>query len=160
MYVIMILRSLKRRNKKYKLEEIKDERIAYMRIVGPYGMENKMLMEDLKKWAINNNVFNDSTIYGIAWDGPNVEPSKCRYDVCIVINNDMVLDNSVIDGKLEGGKYAIFEINHITESIQEFWNQIPQILSILNYDFNKPILERYQEKLINNNKCEFCIPLK
>lgn len=144
---------------KYKLEEIKDERIAYMRVIGPYGIKNKILMEDLKKWAIKNNIFKNSTIYGIAWDGPNVEPSKCRYDVCIIINDNMVLDDSVIDGKLEGGKYAIFRIDHTIEAIQEFWNQISQILSNLNYDFNKPILERYQEKLININKCEFCIPL-
>ncbi|MFR8104514.1 MAG: GyrI-like domain-containing protein [Clostridia bacterium] len=147
---------------KYTIEEIVPQKIAYMRRTGPYGVENQKLMQELKKWAMNKNIFKNSVIYGIAQDGTDTPPEKCRYDVCIVVEDESILDNNVMIGKLQGGKYAIFTINHTAEDVQEFWQSAFEILKENNiqYDFSKPILERYKENLVNNGKCEFCVPLE
>lgn len=147
---------------KYTIEEIVPQKIAYMRRTGSYGVENLKLMQELKKWAMNKNIFKNSTIYGIAQDGADTPPEKCRYDVCIVVEDESILDNNVMIGKLQGGKYAIFTINHTAEDVQEFWQSAFEILKENNiqYDFSKPILERYKENLVNNGKCEFCVPLE
>ena len=75
---------------KINIEEIPESRIAYFRNVGEYGeKQNKELMESFKKWAQTNDVFDNSTILGIPQDNPQVTPKEeCRYDVCVVINND------------------------------------------------------------------------
>ena len=147
---------------RYTIEEIVPQKIAYMRRTGSYGVENLKLMQELKKWAMNKNIFRNSTIYGIAQDGTDTSPEKCRYDVCIVVEDESILDNNVMIGKLQGGKYAIFTINHTAEDVQEFWQSAFEILKENNiqYDCSKPILERYKENLVNNGKCEFCVPLE
>ena len=51
------------------IEEFKDIKIAYMRRVGKYGLENKQLMETFKAYLKNKNLFNEeTTILGIALD--------------------------------------------------------------------------------------------
>ena len=53
------------------IEEFKDIKIAYMRRVGKYGLENKQLMETFKAYLKNKNLFNEeTTILGIALDNP------------------------------------------------------------------------------------------
>lgn len=107
---------------KYTIEEIVPQKIAYMRRTGPYGVENQKLMQELKKWAMNKNIFKNSIIYGIAQDGTETPPEKCRYDVCIVVEDESILDSNVMVGKLQGGKYATFTINHTAEDVQNFGN--------------------------------------
>ncbi|MFR5682785.1 MAG: GyrI-like domain-containing protein [Clostridia bacterium] len=81
--------------------------------------------------------------------------------MCIVVEDESILDSNVMVGKLQGGKYATFTINHTAEDVQKFWQSVFKILKENNiqYDLSKPILERYKENLINNGKCEFCVPL-
>jgi DNA gyrase inhibitor GyrI len=69
---------------------------AYIRHIGPYGINNVQTMEELKKWAKFNHLFNDEAIIlGIAQDNPEAtKPENCRYDTCIVVSSDY----SVIDG--------------------------------------------------------------
>ncbi|WP_411859122.1 GyrI-like domain-containing protein, partial [Bacillus subtilis] len=46
---------------KITIEELPESRIAYFRNVGEYGeKQNKKLMENFKKWAKLNGVFDDS----------------------------------------------------------------------------------------------------
>ncbi|MGE5398446.1 MAG: GyrI-like domain-containing protein, partial [Chitinophagales bacterium] len=53
------------------IENMPSYRIAYIRKVGPYGINNVQTMEELKKWARINHLFNDeSIILGIARDNP------------------------------------------------------------------------------------------
>jgi len=145
----------------YVIEEFGIKRIAYMRRVGPYGPENYQIMQKLKQWATKKDIFSGCTIYGIAQDGPNIPPEKCRYDVCLVIDDEKVLDSEVIDGYLPIGKYAVFTIIHTAEAVQYFWQEVTKIVkeNNLHCDLSKPILERYQESLVRDGKCEFCIPL-
>lgn len=142
------------------IEEFKNIKIAYMRRIGKYGKENKILMENFKSYLIKNYLLNDSSIIlGIALDNPiNTPDENQRYDVGIIIKDDrnINLDTRYIDD----GKYAIFEIPHTTQDIDYFWNNLKSLTSNLQIDESKPILERYSTEKINLHLCEFCIPLK
>lgn len=146
------------------IENIPFYRIAYIRSIGPYGQRNVETMEALKKWAKSNGLFNDqSIILGIALDNPEmVNPGRCRYDTCLVISNDYIInDDYIIDGSILGGKYAVFKIKHTAEEIQKAWAEIFPNLLREGYQFNNSrlILERYIVQMINNHYCEICVPI-
>ncbi len=139
-------------------------RIAYIRQIGPYGINNVKTMEELKKWAKFNHLFNDeSIILGIAQDNPETtKPENCRYDTCIVVSNDYsVTDGDVREGNIVGGKYAVFKINHTAEAVQKAWIDIFPELLRQGYQFDeaRPILERYIAQMVNNHHCEICVPV-
>ena len=146
------------------IEKMPAYRIAYIRQIGSYGINNVQTMEELKKWAKSNHLFNDETIIlGIAQDNPDTtKPENCRYDTCIVVSNDYsTTDGYISEGIITGGKYAIFKINHKAEAVQKAWIDIfPKLIS-QGYQFDKarPIIERYQAQIVNNHHCEICVPV-
>jgi len=146
------------------IEKIPAYKIAYIRQIGPYGINNVQTMEKLKKWAKSNYLFNDeSIIFGIAQDNPETtKPENCRYDTCIVVSNDYsVTYDYVREGDIVGGKYAVFKINHTVEAVQKAWSDIFPELLRQGYQFDeaRPIIERYIVKMVNNHHCEICVPL-
>ena len=143
------------------IEQLPVQSTIYMRRTGAYGSENYKLMTALKEWANRKGLFEDSVIYGIAHDNENTPPEKCRYDVCLVATADCPVDDSVQRGEIPSGKYAVFTILHTAEAVQEFWASIIQVLQKegLQFDTTRPILERYKHRLVEDGKCEFCIPL-
>ena len=147
----------------YIIEQLPEQPVLYMRRIGAYGIKNYELMAEMKKWADMRGLFKGSTIYGIAQDNPaDTPPEQCRYDVCLVAGDDCPADESVQRGEIPGGKYAVFTIPHTAEAVQEFWACGIQNLQEegLQLDTAKPILERYQYDLVEDGKCEFCVPVK
>lgn len=145
----------------YFIEQLPVQPIIYMRRTGAYGTENYSLMSALKEWANQKGLLKDSIIYGIAHDNESSPPEQCRYDVCLVTTADCPIDESVQIGQLNGGRYAVFTVDHTAEAVQEFWASIFQVIQEkgLQFDMTKPVLERYRHRLIQDGKCEFCIPL-
>ncbi|MBU5440125.1 GyrI-like domain-containing protein [Tissierella sp. MSJ-40] len=146
------------------IEMIPSYKIAYIRRTGPYGSENVQIMEQLKSWAREKNIFNESSIIlGIAQDNPQfTEPKDCRYDTCLVVSDEFDVDNKYINfGKTVGGKYCVFKINHTVDAMQKAWMGIFSELSKRNYKFDdrRPILERYAVQMINEHYCEICMPI-
>ncbi|MCO7128358.1 GyrI-like domain-containing protein [Sporolactobacillus shoreicorticis] len=91
-----------------KIENIEPCKIAFFRRTGPYGIENKILMESFKQWVRENNLFEKSTILGIAQDDPNtINSNRCRYDVCLIVTNNVKITPPAKEGSFSGGKYAI-----------------------------------------------------
>ncbi|MGE5397497.1 MAG: AraC family transcriptional regulator, partial [Chitinophagales bacterium] len=132
--------------------------------VGPYGINNVQTMEELKKWARINHLFNDeSIILGIARDNPETtKPENCRYDTCIVVSSEYSMaDSYVREGNITGGKYAVFKINHTAEAVQKAWVDIfPELLRQgFQFDEARPIIERYIVHMVNNHYCEICVPI-
>ena len=70
-----------------KIEEFEDIKIAYMRRIGKYGLENKHLMETFKDYLKARGLFKEeTTILGIALDNPMyISEERQRYDVGVVI---------------------------------------------------------------------------
>lgn len=148
----------------FKIEEIPGYRIAYMRKVGPYGADNKDLMERLKSWAMSENLIHDSAIIlGIAQDDPAVTlPENCRYDACIVIPKEFVMkDEDTSVNEFPGGRYAVFTVAHTAQEIQKAWNEIFPELADQGYqmDTARPILERYIPSMVKKHLCEICVPV-
>lgn len=138
--------------------------IVFKRNVGPYGESNYITMERIKAFAKDNNLFNDDTIIlGISRDNPETtKPEKCRYDACVVVSENFKIEEQDIQkGIIEGGKYAVFIIEHTVEAVQEAWKEIFQEVLSNGYkmDFSRDIFERYAVKMIKNNKCEICVPI-
>lgn len=74
-----------------KIEYLKSTKVVYFRRVGIYGTENKLLMQSFKKWVKAEELFQESTILGIALDNPQNTPAKdCRYDVCLITDKKKV----------------------------------------------------------------------
>ncbi|RMD02314.1 DNA gyrase inhibitor [Clostridium autoethanogenum] len=146
------------------VEMIPSYKNAYIRRTGPYGSENIQIMEQLKSWAREKNLFNESSIIlGIAQDNPQfTEPKDCRYDTCLVVSDEFKVDNKYIKfGKTIGGKYCVFKINHTVDAVKKAWTEIFSELSKRNYkfDYRRPILERYAMQMINKHYCEICTPI-
>jgi DNA gyrase inhibitor len=146
------------------IEMIPAYKIAYIRKIGPYGPQNVEVMEQIKSWANEKNLINeDSIILGIAQDNPEItEPKECRYDTCLVVSEEFEANDKNINwGKIIGGRYCVFTINHTADAMQKAWMEIFSELSKANYEFEatRPILERYALKMINKNYCEICVPI-
>ena len=146
------------------IEMISSYKIAYIRKTGPYGSDNVQVMEQLKSWAREKDLFNESSIIlGIAQDNPEfIEPKDCRYDTCLVVSDEFKADNKYINlGKISGGKYCVFKICHTADAMQKAWMEIFSELSKRNYEFDdrRPIFERYAMQMINKHYCEICVPI-
>jgi len=148
---------------KMQIEMIPNERIAFVRQVGPYGPDNVQAMEKIKKWAEERQLFTGkAVILGIPQDNPETtRPEDCRYDACLVISQEEAVDENVIDGRLAGGVYAICEISHTADSIQQAWTDIFEEIHHGAYqvDDSRPAMERYTADMIQRHACELCIPL-
>jgi len=145
------------------IEIIENCRLAYIRNIGKYGIENKNTMEKLKEWAKKRNLFNkDAVIFSIAQDNPETTLSEnCRYDACIIISKDFVIDENVNECEFIGGKYAVFKIIHTSEEIKKAYTEIFQNVLKGGLEIaNKPIIEKYTISMVENNFCEICVPIK
>ena len=149
---------------KFKIENLPASKIAYIRKVGPYGADNFKTMMKLKQWAKENKLMTGSTIFARIHDNPMVTPPEnCRYDACIVIEEDFKIERSSLKADfLYGGKHAVIEIEHTEAAVQEAWNDVLNAIMCKSIDYNqsKPILERYKDDLVKKNKCEICVPIK
>lgn len=148
---------------RYEIEFMDEQRIEYIRRVGAYGAENYDLMEELKVWIGENELWSeDTTIYGIARDNPElIGAENCRYDVGVVVDDDYKNDEIDLE-YLDKGKYVIFSVEHTAKAVNSFWNSYIEKLLELNYIFDESrlILERYRNSLVKEGYCEFCIPIK
>ena len=58
--------------------------VVRLRCTGPYGGNNRNMMERLKSWARERGLLENGVILGVAWDDPVcIPPEQCRYDVCL-----------------------------------------------------------------------------
>jgi len=138
-------------------------RIAYVRQVGPYGPANSQAMEKLKQWAGERNLLTESAVLlGIPQDNPaTTPPQNCRYDACIVLSEDQPIDDSVGESEFPGGEYAVCIVNHTTDDVQKAWAELFPALQRSGYQLDdKPIVERYTGEMIQNERCELCVPVK
>lgn len=145
------------------IEELPKLRIAYFRNVGEYGeKQNKELMESFKKWAKSNGIFDNSIILGIPQDNPEITPKEeCRYDVCIVVENDFNVAKPAQVGEFSGGKYAVFLLDHTKEAVSEFYEAIISEIERKNLSLRQqPIIERYTSQMIENHLCEILVPIQ
>lgn len=141
------------------IEEMETVDIAYLRRTGPYGPENRRLMERLKAFLRERGGMGPGTVLlGIALDDPAETPAdRCRYDVGIVLRagERLPLDTR----RVRGGRYAVFEIPHTEGAVSRFWGELGRLTAGLPVDRASPVLERYSAEKVALHRCEFCVPL-
>ena len=150
---------------KYYIEEIADCKVVYMRRIGQYGKENYALMSKMKAWADTNGLLSEeAVIHGIAIDNPQLtKPTECRYDVCLLTLNieSIESDGQISVRNLNGGRYAVFTIEHTADAVANFWQSFSsEVYSCgVTMDISRPIMERYSVKMVANGLCEMCVPV-
>ncbi|MEC3841657.1 GyrI-like domain-containing protein [Bacillus amyloliquefaciens] len=104
----------------------------------------------------------ESVILGIPEDHPHRTPKeKCRYDVCVVVNQDFHVPEPARIGTFFGGKYAVFLLDHTEEAVSGFWNTVYSEIEKNNLSIREqPIIERYTLQKINHHLCEILIPIQ
>ena len=145
----------------FQIKKIPPYHIAYMRSVGQYGLRNAKTMQSLKEWAHSNNLMTaEAIIFGIPQDDPQMTLAEnCRYDACIVIAEDYVIDGA-LEGEFAGGNYAVFVVVHTAEAIQKAYEEIFPELQKSGYTADrKPIVERYTLEMVDSHRCEICVPI-
>ena len=103
------------------MEEMEAVEIAYLRRTGPYGPENRQLMERLKAFLKERGRMESGTVLlGIALDDPSrTPPDRCRYDVGIIIREGERLPLDI--RRVRGGRYAVFEIPFWSATLPKRW---------------------------------------
>ncbi len=83
-------------------------RVAFVRHTGPY-QECAPAWEALVAWAAPKGLLAGSPVcLGVGHDDPAVtEPSRIRYDACIVIADDLTVDGGIGVQVLPGGEHAV-----------------------------------------------------
>ncbi len=144
------------------IEHIKETNVMYFRRIGAYGFENGKLMNSFKQWIKSEELFEGSTILGIALDNPqNVPNVNCRYDVCLITDQTHFKNNRSEQRSLSAGNYAVFKIPHTKIAINEFYQNIKRIIFEKQLKvIDEPIIERYQQKLVSLGYCEILIPIE
>ncbi len=144
------------------IETISNQPFYYLRRVGGFGEGNYHLMSQVKQVLITNKLMNkELVIYGI----PQVRaiPEEAIYDVGFITTEKIEI-NELEQGTLLDGDYVIIEIEHTVEAVAKLWQKLTTVIfyqeNNLNYDESRFIMERYKKELVDNGRCEFCIPVK
>lgn len=146
----------------FTIETLANERVVYVRSIGPYGPSNAQAMESLKKWAEAHTLLTATSILlGIPQDHPLwVSPDQCRYDACLVTAHPIAAEDPVQEAEFEGGTYAVFRIPHTVEGVQAAWTEAFSTLQKAGYRLkDKPTIERYSGSLLQHELCELCVPI-
>ena len=143
-------------------EMMNEQAVAFASRTGAYGPENRALMERFKKWAYDSGYMTeDAVILGIACDAvSNTPPDECLYLVCLL--GEYAVDEPWIEqGAISGGKYAVMELPHTAEAVALAWQQgMPQLHEMgYEFDFSRPIIERYKKSLVDKGICEMLFPI-
>ena len=145
------------------IEMIPETQVIYLRRIGPYGGDNRDLMERLKVWATRNGLLENGIILGAAWDDPaRTPPEQCRYDVCLTLEGRAVEpDSGIALERIPGGRYACFRGRHTPAGVQSLWQSSFAALAELGIAPvpTRPVLERYRPELLEQGLCEICIPI-
>lgn len=146
------------------VEMIEPTTVVYMRRTGGYGQENMALMQRFKKWIADNALADDDlVIMAMALDDPaQTAACACRYEVCMRCPQGKAFDQAPVGiREMAGGKYMIFLLPHTAQALQTAWQECFAILPELGQSFDKerPIMERYPQKLVEAHYCELCVPI-
>lgn len=145
------------------METMQEMTVVYIRCIGPYGTDNRDMMERLKHWARAKGLLESGVILGAAWDDPaRTPPERCRYDVCLTTEGCFPeLEEGMLPEWIPGGRYACFQGAHTLAGIQILWQT--SFAALAEHGIapapGRPVLERYRSELLKQGLCELCIPI-
>ena len=151
------------------VKNINDIQVVFQQSKGKIGdSTTKANWDALFAAAQKHQIINrESKFYGINWDDPEITPNeKVRYDACISIPNNALVENDFSCKTIFGGKYLCFLYKGDYQNLGLVYNHIFREWIIkMDYDLREePIFEQY----INNKELtpkedlltEIFIPIK
>lgn len=145
------------------IEVMREMTVIRIRRIGPYGEDNRDLMERLKGWAQANAIQETGVILGAAWDDPaRTPPEQCRYDVCLTVTGHSAEpEDGMFPERIPGGRYACFQGRHTPAGVRSLWQD--SFAALAEHGIvpapGRPVLERYRPELLEQGLCELCIPI-
>lgn len=134
--------------------------IAYLRRTGPYGPENRQLMERLKAFLKERGRMESGPSWlGSPWTIP-AELRRTGAGMMWASSSERGSGSHWTPAGVRGGRYAVFEIPHTEREVSRFWEDLERLTAGLPVDRASPVLERYSAEKVALHRCEFCIPLK
>ena len=95
-------------------------------------------------------------------DPGRTAPAQCRYDVCMERPRDRQFAGGAVKCReLECGKYLTFLLPHTAEAVQTAWERCFSELEEFgcSLDESRPVMERYKKRLVDQHRCELCVPV-
>jgi len=142
-------------------------RVACMRHTGPYGEPTgRFWQQQVAPWMATDGLMGRAR-YGISHDDPSVtEPSLCRYDACVQVDEGYVPSGGALITMLPGGRYAVMPFKGNGAEIFVAWRRLlgewlPS--SRLQLDM-RPCFEHYPvgssyDASSGVFDCEICMPV-
>ena len=142
-------------------------RVAYMRHIGPYGEPvSRFWQQQVAPWMATDGLMGRAR-YGISHDDPSVtDPSQCRYDACVEVDDGFVPSGSALTTTLPGGRYGVMHFKGTGAEIFVAWRRLlgewlPS--SRLQLDM-RPCFEHYPvgstwDATTGVFDCDICIPV-
>ena len=159
----------RRRSMKVEVKELPSHRVAYVR--SKSGYDEKAIheaYETLCNWAGPRGLFGPNTkLIGASYDNPEITPiSKCRYDACITIGDDVQAEGPISVKVFPGGKYAVYrwrgrprDVGPVFQSLMGEWfptsGYKPGDAPCLEFYHNYPDQDPKGEATV-----DICIPVK
>lgn len=101
-----------------------ETRVAYMRLVGPYGSPAITdLWKRFESWRQQEGLMSSSRrLFGIAQDNPNITPpDRTRYDACVEVDADFQPGGGIGVQTIRGGRYGFSPFTGTAAEIRPAW---------------------------------------
>jgi len=101
-------------------------RVVYRRYVGRYGNPAiTQMWGELFDWAhANGLLMKDSSFIGILHDDPSITaPGKCRYDACLIVDQNLEPDDA-LTSRFRGGRYVMYDFAGTPSDVDPAWDRV------------------------------------
>jgi AraC family transcriptional regulator len=140
------------------IQNLQKQDFAYYRIIGSYDeIKYVEAFNQLELFFLDNDLaFDTNCRVGICYDDPNITSNqKCRYDICIGVEQSFVPNERIGYINVPGGKFAVFTHRGSLSGIESTYNLIYkewlmnsqyEIRDALSYDkFTGPVPASVEE---------------
>jgi AraC family transcriptional regulator len=150
------------------VETLPAYRVAYLRYVGPYGPGIAETWRELRRWSQSRGLQPlDGLRIGIVRDNPHVtEPSKCRYDTCMAVDDRFRAAGEIGVQRTPGGRYGCHDFTGTAGDITAAWNWLyAEWLPDSGHELGDGALmeifrdERSEKVAQPPIRCRLCLPL-
>jgi AraC family transcriptional regulator len=152
------------------LKTLPSARVAYLRYVGAYGSSGiTRTWQRFAAWCATRDMMPPRRrMFGICHDSPDLTaPERCRYDVCVEIDEGFVPDRPEIGVQhIQAGRYACTRFEGRATDIHAAWMQVfAAWLPQSHYEADdRPAFELYDEEFALDVesarfRCQLCLPV-
>ena len=153
-----------------RVRELPPYHVAYMRYVGPYGAHGiPELWTRFDKWMETRGLGPEARVtLGVGYDDPRITAAeKCRYDACVVVPADFLLDRRVNVMDLPGGPCAVATFTGTADEITDAWDHVftAWLPASAWQPDDRPCVEVYRGNptvaaKVGLFRCELCLPVR